>query len=353
MSLTVLSVSYPLAQVSTHTAGGAEQVLAMIDSGLVRAGHRSIVLAPAGSRCRGLLIPAQVPTGILDEQAKREARREFKKRLDQVLQSYSVDVVHMHGLDFHEYLPDCDVRVIVNLHLPLGWYARDVLRFVGPNLTLVCVSKSQADTAPTGAKIDNIIPNGVDLSRFHPANRRSDYAVVMGRMCPEKGIHLAIDAAERAGIDLIIAGAVFDYPEHRDYFKTMIQPRLSSSIRFIGPVGGARKAALLAGARCLLIPSLAPETSSLVAIETMASGTPVIAFPNGALAEIVTHGSTGFLVHNAEEMSDAIASVDSISSCACRRQAERRFSSEKMLTRYFELYQSVVAAQGARELQAA
>lgn len=353
MPLTVLSVSYPLAQVSARTAGGAEQVLAMIDAALVRAGHRSMVLAPSGSRCSGLLVPAHLPTGILDDNAKRVARREFKKMLDRTLQTYPIDVVHMHGLDFHEYLPDAEVPVVVTLHLPLRWYAPDALRFAGPDLTLVCVSKSQAGTASKGVVIGAVIPNGVELARFHSARRKADYAVVVSRICSEKGIHLAIDASERAGIDLIIAGAVFDYPEHRDYFESMIRPRLNSRVRFIGPVGGARKADLLAGARCLLIPSLAPETSSLVAMEAMASGTPVIAFPNGALTEIVTPGRTGFLVRNTEEMAEAISTVHSIDSKECRREAERRFSSERMCREYLELYRSVATDIPVTELQAA
>lgn len=355
MPLTVLSVSYPLAHVSPKTAGGAEQVLSILDKALVRAGRRSLVLAPAGSRCDGLLIPAPVPSGILDESAKSQARRTFKQLLCRALDHYSVDVdmVHMHGLDFHEYLPDREIPVVVSLHLPLTWYTPDALRFLPPNISLVCVSKSQARSAPPEVQIDRVIPNGVDLSHFHPGKRKSNYAVVIGRICPEKGLHLAIEAAERARVPLIIAGSVFEYPEHRAYFDSMIQPRLSSSIRFIGPIGGARKASLLSGARCLLVPSLAPETSSLVAMEAIASGTPVIAFPNGALPEIVTHGRTGFLVNSAEQMAEAISEVDLISPGECRREAERRFSSGRMIAEYLELYYSASHHPAIPELRAA
>ena len=150
MPLTVLSVSYPLAPVSPNTAGGAEQILAVLDKALVRTGHRSLVLASAGSRCHGVLIPAQVPNGTLDETAKREARRIFKRLLDRALDAHAVDVVHMHGLDFHEYLPDREVPVVVSLHLPLSWYSNDALRFSSSSVLLVCVSKSQAE-APEDA----------------------------------------------------------------------------------------------------------------------------------------------------------------------------------------------------------
>lgn len=353
MPLTVLSVSYPLAQVSSRTAGGAEQVLAQLDKGLVEAGHRSLVLAPAGSRCSGLLISAQVPAGVLSDDARFIARRNFKKLLDRTLDEYPVDVVHMHGLDFHEYMPGRDIPSVVTLHLPLNWYAPEGLRFLRSDASLICVSNSQARTASAGIRIDRVIPNGIDLRMFAPSRRKSNYAVVMSRICPEKGSHLAIEAAELAGIDLIIAGSIFEYPEHRQYFDSMVRPRLNKSIRFVGPVGGRHKAALLGAARCVLIPSLAPETSSLVAMEAMAAGTPIIAFPAGAIPEIVSHGRTGLLVSNVEEMARAIALVESIPPAQCRKEAERRFSSRRMVREYVDLYESILKGANALDLQAA
>jgi glycosyltransferase involved in cell wall biosynthesis len=352
MSLTVLSVSYTLAQVAAGTAGGAEQVLATLDAALVRAGHKSLVLAPAGSRTLGLLIPVAVPGNILNDAAKQEARRTFKASLSHTLDTYPVDLVHMHGLDFNEYLPDRDIPIIITLHLPLSWYAQDALRF-NCSIGLVCVSNSQAATAPRDVEIAKVISNGIDLEQFRSARKKSDYALVISRICPEKGIHLAIDAAEQAGIELIIAGSVFEYPEHRNYFESTVRPRLNTRVRFIGPVGGDRKADLLAGAHCLLIPSLAPETSSLVAMEAMASGTPVIAFRNGALPEIVSERHTGFLVGNAEEMACMISRAASISPRDCRDEAAKRFSASRMFDQYLELYQSVLNRNRTHELVAA
>jgi glycosyltransferase involved in cell wall biosynthesis len=353
MRLTVLSVSYPLAKVSRGTAGGAEQVLSTIDRALVRDGHRSLVLAPEGSRCRGLLIPAQIPSGVLDDGAKREARKVFRLSLDRTLARSSVDVVHMHGLDFSEYLPDGDVPVVVSLHLPLEWYAPHALQPGRENTTLVCVSNFQACTAPAHAQIDCVISNGVDLDEFRPARRAGNYAVAMGRICSEKGFHLSMDAAERAGAKLILAGTVFEYAEHREYFDSMIAPRLNDRVQFIGPVGGERKRDLLAGAKCLLIPSQVNETSSLAAMEAMAAGTPVIAWRTGALPEIVEDGRTGFLVSSVEEMSDAIDRVESIDRQECRREAEERFDSSKMTSEYLALYQRFACGSLTPELQAA
>lgn len=353
MRLTVLSVSYPLAKVSPGTAGGAEQVLLTIDRALVQEGHRSLVLAPEGSRCSGLLIPARIPSGVLDENSKREARNTFKHLLDRTLARYSVDVIHMHGIDFAEYLPDSDIPILVSLHLPLSWYSPHALRGSGRNISFVCVSNHQARTASAGFQCDCVISNGVDLDHFQPAQNTGNYLLAMGRICPEKAFHLAIEAAQHAGEDVILAGTLFEYPEHRAYFETQIAPRLGRGVRAIGSVGGQRKAQLLAGAKCLLIPSQVAETSSLLAMEAMACGTPVIAWRSGALPEVAADGRTGFLVSSVEEMADAIKGIEQIQRGECRREAERRFDSRKMVSKYLSLYESVASGLLEPELQAA
>jgi len=351
--LTILNVAYPLARVSEATAGGAEQVLLTLDKALVQRGHRSLVLAAAGSSCKGLLVPVQTPSGSLNQTAKEESRRSFRTELDRVLDRYSVDVIHMHGIDFNEYLPETEVPIVVSLHLPLDWYSREALCSHRLNVQLVCVSRAQARTAPPGMQIAHTIPNGVDLDGFHLTRRKGDYVLFMGRICPEKGLHLALEAAERAHVRLLIAGTVFDYPEHRYYFDTKIRPRLGPNAVLLGAVGGRRKAELLAGARCLLIPSLARETSSLIAMEAMASGTPVVAWRSGALPEIVLEDCTGFVVSSTEEMAVAIARTASQSKRECRRQAERKFSSEQMVSAYLHLYTELAHGVPTTELLAA
>jgi glycosyltransferase involved in cell wall biosynthesis len=126
-----------------------------------------------------------------------------------------------------------------------------------------------------------------------------------------------------------------------------VQPRLDRQCRHLGPVGFARKRRLLTAARCLLVPSLAPETSSLVAREALACGTPVVAFPNGALPETVEDGETGFLVRTVEEMAEAIERAQSLSPDRCREVAAERFSLEAMTTRYIDLYRRLVRESAA------
>lgn len=342
MRLTVLNVGYPLATVRDDTAGGAEQVLAMLDEALVRAGHRSIVLAPEGSRCHGLLVPTPLPDQTLDGSAREMVRREYREALHRTLERFSIDVVHMHGVDFLDYLPAPGIPVVVTLHLPPAWYPAEVFALSRANTFLVCVSQSQRASCPDGARVDAVIENGVPIDHLDLKAKKESYVLGLGRICPEKGFHLAMDAAAQCGMPFLLGGKVFEYPAHRAYFEECIRPRLGNGHRFLGSVGMARKRDLLAGAQCLLVPSLAPETSSLVAMEAMACGTPLVAFPSGALRDIVDHGRTGFLVNGVDEMRAAIAKAKAINPLVCRREAETRFCAERMTAAYMRMYEGIV-----------
>jgi glycosyltransferase involved in cell wall biosynthesis len=181
------------------------------------------------------------------------------------------------------------------------------------------------------------IENGVAPQLFARHAKRG-FALMLGRICSEKGVHIAIDAAKRADVTLLIGGEVFAYEDHRRYFEEEVRPRLDGRRRFLGPVGLNRKRRLLAAARCLLIPSLAEETSSLVAREALAAGTPVVAFDRGALRETVEHGRTGYLVRDVAEMAEAIARVECLDPDTCRLIARQRFSSQRMIEQYLAVY---------------
>jgi glycosyltransferase involved in cell wall biosynthesis len=343
VKLSVLSVAYPLAPVSPDAAGGSEQILSLLDAELVRRGHRSVVVACDGSRAAGQLVRIPWSCGPLDDGVRQLAQEYHRRAILQAIRRYDFDLIHMHSLDFHAYLPPPGPPVLVTLHLPPSWYPEDVFRIERPNTRLVCVSASQESACPTSPILIPHVPNGVDVDRLATPVRKRCYALALGRICPEKGYHLALDAAARARIPLVLAGEVFRYSAHEAYFRDELQPRLDGrKRRFIGPVALDRKRRLLAGARCLLVPSLVNETSSLVSMEAMACGTPVIAFPSGALAEIVEQGRTGFLVNDVEEMADAIRRVGEIDPAECRRAARERFSANAMLERYFAVYESLV-----------
>lgn len=340
MSLTVLSVAYPLARVGPDGVGGAEQVLSHLDRALVEAGHRSIVVAQEGSEVAGTLVPVAAETGVLDDAARERAWARHRAAIAQTLATSPVDLVHLHGIDFPAYAPS-GVPVLATLHLPPFWYPPEALQPARPGFWLNCVSRAQHDTCPPSERLLPPIENGVPVGALQAPHAKRGFAMVLGRICPEKGVHLAIEAAQKAGIALLIAGEVFSYEAHQRYFREEVVPRLDTRRRFIGPIGFGRKRRLLTAAQCLLVPSLAPETSSLVAREAMACGTPVVAFPHGALPDTVEHGRTGFLVSDVAAMADAIGASRDLSPEVCRRVAQERFSVERMTAAYLARYRTL------------
>jgi glycosyltransferase involved in cell wall biosynthesis len=340
--LTLLSVAYPFAPVGPDAIGGAEQILAALDRSLTRSGHRSIVIAQEGSRCQGTLLPIPKPPDLSrDSQATGHVH--VRRAIAQALERYPVDLIHFHGVDFASYLPPEGPPALATLHLPPHLYPREALSPRRPQTFLHCVSESQSRACPAGAPLMPTVPNGVDLELLRPEGRKRSYALSMGRICPEKGYHDGIAAAREAGVRLVLAGDVFPYENHQRYFQEKIRPRLGRGVRFLGPQKLRSKRRLLASARCLIVPSHIAETSSLVSMEALACGTPVVAFRRGALPEVIEHGRTGFLVSDVHEMAEALRQAGSLDPAECRREAERRFSSDLMVSRYLDLYRRLAA----------
>ena len=350
MKLCVLSVAYPLAPAGPDAVGGAEQILAALDAALTKAGHHSIVVASEGSTVQGTHVATPQWRGPYTDELRACARQEHRRAIERALNRWPVDIIHMHACDFCEYLPSGAVPMLATLHLPPDWYAREAFALSRPNSWLNCVSETQARSCPSNSRLVPHIGNGVDVERLSIRLKKCDYALALGRICPEKAQHLALDAAFAAGIPLFLAGEVFPYEEHDRYFRTEIAPKLDVRRRFLGPAGFRKKRRLLASARCLLIPSLVAETSSLVAMEAMACGTPVISFRSGALPELIDDGRTGFLVDDVRQMSEALKAAAFLDPDLCRQVARERFSIHLMTRRYLDCYRRLTCADDQHRL---
>ena len=347
MKMRVLSVAFPFAPVSADPVGGAEQVLAQLDRHLVEQGHESVVVAPAGSSVRGRLVPLPAPAREWNEASCARQRAHARNAIAQTLAQARFDLVHCHGLDFATYLPPPGVPLLVTLHLPLDWYADDALRTVRPRTYLLPVSHAQCRDAPSDLGLLPPLGNGVRDNPFAGRARKHDVALALGRICPEKGFEDAVRAAQRAGVGLHIAGELFPWPAHVRYFNETLAPLLDDRRRLIGAIRGIRKQWWLAHARCVLITSRARETSSLVAMEALAAGTPVIAYRSGAIPDLIEHGVTGFLVDDVDSMAEAIGRIDAIDPAVCLGTARERFQLAGMLGAYLALYAKLIAESRA------
>ena len=347
MSLTVLTVAYPFVPIGPDAVGGTEQVASAMDRAVVAAGHRSLVVACEGSQVAGRLFPVPPCPPSLTRKLMRQQHGRMRKAIAAAQAAEPVDVIHMHGIDFAEYLPPPGPPLLATFHLPSYWYPEHAVRLDRCRSWLQCVSARQQRemTQRSAWPHEQLLPfiaNGVPLDGFARPRQPGDYALMLTRICVEKGVHDALDAAAAAGVPLLLAGEVSAHKIHKDYFTQEVEPRLGPHACFLGPVGLRRKAELLAGARCLLVPSTAEETSSLVCMEAAAAGTPVVAYGCGALPETVEHGRTGLLVDNCDEMAAAIARVGEIDPETCRATARARFDVRRMTTLTLDRYRALV-----------
>ncbi len=333
--MTILSVAYPLFAVGPDSGGGAEQILFLVERELARRGHHSIVVAAQGSRVSGELIETPAFDGQITDAVRASAQRVHFGCIQEALRGRSIDLIHFHGMDFYAYLPEARVQKLATLHLPLEWYPKSIFNL--PDVELNCVSQAQADSAPDGRKLP-VVRNGIDVERYSAATGTRTFLLWIGRICPEKGVHIALRIAHRLDIPMVVAGPVHPFYDHQKYFSEQVEPLLDEQRRYAGPVGVEQKIDLFANAKCLLLPNLVAETSSLVAMEAIGSGTPVVAYRAGALPEVIEDRRTGFIVDSEEEMLKAVARVDEISAETCRSSARTRFDACRMAKEYLDLY---------------
>lgn len=353
-SLRILYVAYPLLPVTEASAGGAEQMLRVTERQMADRGHWTVVAACDGSKAAGRLLSTGAPPEQPDYLAQRDS--EHNARILQFLARHQrtrryFHLIHDMSGTFWPHAAVLSLPVLATLHLPRPFYPQHMFENIPPNVCFSCVSESQMRSFAGLPRLLGVVRNGIELERFPLLTGERKHLLWLGRFCHEKGAHLAIQAARRAGLPLVLAGKVYPFSYHQQYFRREIAPHLENgqSVRLVEAPTPAQKIHLLSHARALLAPSLADETSSLVAMEAAACGTPVIAFRRGALPEVVRHGVTGFLVDSVEEMAKAVARAGEIKPLECHRHAEQNFSAARMADDYEQLYSGVFAMSGAQK----
>jgi glycosyltransferase involved in cell wall biosynthesis len=351
--LRVLYVSYPLLTVSEDSAGGAEQMLWVLEREMSRRGLATTVAASAGSQISGELFITGEPCSQPDDFERRN--QEHRDRVvalvhQRSLEGRAFDLIHDKSGSFWTRARELDVPVLATLHLPRHFYSDCLFEDLLENVSFNCVSRSQANGFGDIPSVLGVVPNGIALDRFTGDEEESAVPrsglLWLGRICEEKAPHLALDIANRAGLAITLAGQVYPFSYHQQYFEREISPRLQrmANAHWVESPSFTEKVRLLKTAEALLVTSQVDETSSLVAMEAAACGTPVIALDRGALPELVQNGVTGFVVNNVSEAAEAIGAIGRISRETCWKHAQQNFSSRHMADRYAEMYEALLCS---------
>ena len=346
--LRVLYIAYPLLPVTEHSAGGAEQVLWALERDMHARGHRTTVAACSGSRVAGKLFATGDPAEAVDQFEMRS--RQQSRLVLHLLNSGTADfdIVHDMSGSFWQSADSVPVPVLATLHLARSLYKSVDFASVPECVSFNCVSHTQTQEFQDLPRVIGVVLNGIALDRFAaeplPISKR-EYLLWLGRICEEKGTHTALDVSHAAAAKLIIAGTVYPFLYHQKYFAREVIPRLKragSRAKYIERPTFSEKIDLIRNARALLITSEVNETSSIVAMEAAACGTPVIALQRGALSQVIAEGTTGFLVNDAQEMISTLTRIPELDPQTCRKHAEQNYSAHTMAEEYLRLYRAIL-----------
>jgi glycosyltransferase involved in cell wall biosynthesis len=327
--------------------GGTESVVDRECRGFQELGHEVMLFTTGDSTC-------PVRKEWIYDSARGFGPNGALTELRHVFRGYELardyDIVHDHTVMGPVYAAGRFERPIVTTnHGPFNAELTDLYRATEGHVALVAISHHQASTA-NGVTVTRVIHHGVDPEAYPIGDGSGGYLMFLGRMTPEKGAREAAQIARRAGVRLLL-GAKMQEAHEREYFEQQVRPLLDEQVRYVGELGPERKIALLRGARALLNPICWPEPFGLVMIESLACGTPVLAFPNGAAPEILEDGVTGYLCGTDDEMVDRIGEIEKLDRAACRAVVEGYFSTTRMAAEHLDLFDSILA--GARVTAAA
>ena len=320
-----------------RTYGPWEQIASTLAEGFVARGHDVTLFATADSATAGRL-HGTVPVGY-EEAAGVDAKvAEALHNPAAFERAGEFDVLANH-FDFMPLTYSRLIRtpMVTTIH---GFSAPDIVAVYRAYDDIAhYVAISDSDRHPD-LTYDATIHHGIDVMQFTFTPTAQDYLLFLGRIHPDKGAHLAIEVAARAGRPLIMAGIVQD----EEYFRSAVRPHVDgAAVTYVGPVAPPERDRLLGGAAALLHLISFDEPFGLSVIEALATGTPVIATPRGSMPEILRDGVTGFLVPDVDGAVSAVRRLGGIDRRDCRQAARRGFGADRMVEDYLSLFQAVVA----------
>jgi glycosyltransferase involved in cell wall biosynthesis len=320
--------------------GAWETVAGNVAEGLVARGWDVTLFASGDSVTRARL-HAVVDRGYEEDRSIDPKVAEYLHIPEVFEHAAEFDLIHSH-YDFMAlaYSRLVKTPMVTTIH---GFSSPQILPVYRKYRDGYFVSISDSDRLPELNYVATVY-NGIDLALYPFQPRAGEDLIFLGRIHPDKGVHLAIEVAQRSRRRLTIAGIVQD----RAYFDEQVQPHLNERVRFIGPVDVAGKNELFASAYALLHLNTIPERFGLVLAEANAAGVPVIAMDLGSCREVIGDGVTGFLAGGVEDAVMRLDRVPEIERAACRQRVVERFSVETMVRAYEHVYAAVLETEAGR-----
>jgi glycosyltransferase involved in cell wall biosynthesis len=322
--------------------GGTERVVSYLTEALVDLGH-DVTLFASGDSVTSANLEAAWPRSLRLDPSIRDPLAPHMLLLEKVRRvAHEFDVLHFH-LD---YLPfplfsGLDTPFVTTLHGRLDLPELQPMFDTFTDAPVVSISDSQRLPLQQANWLNTIYHGLPDGLLTPQSQKKPEYLAFLGRICPEKRVDTAIKIAALSGLPLKIAAKVDKVDQ--DYFKAEIEPLLSQAhVEFIGEINEAQKPEFLSGAKALLFPIDWSEPFGLVMIESMACGTPVIAFNRGSVPEVIDHGVTGYIVEDVQGAVAALQRLDELSRSEIRTQFEKRFSAKTMAQNYVDGYTELV-----------
>ena len=330
--------------------GGIEAVVSVLTEELVRRGHDVTLCASGDSRTDAQLLSVCHRSLRTASDVHDPGPHIWLHAALSLKHAREFDIIHNHAgelvMAMSHLVPD--VPMLTTVHNGITLDAGVVWqRYQGFYNT---ISHAQRHSIPVGVggTYVGVVHNAIEVASFPYDEHKGEFLLFLSRLTPEKGAHLAVEVARRAGWPLVIAGKV-DH-EHKEYFHSVVEPRIDGrQVKYVGEADHRLKRQLYAQARCLLLPLQWEEPFGLVTVEAMASGTPVVAFGRGAIPELVIDGETGYVVSDVDQMVDAVRRIGQIRARRCRQHVEDNFDAPFLANGYLELYQRILAIHSPSE----
>ncbi|MDQ6661602.1 MAG: glycosyltransferase family 4 protein [Chloroflexota bacterium] len=355
----IAHIAPPWIRIPPKNYGGTELVIYDLIEEQVAQGHDVTLFAPGDAKTSAKLI-SFFPQSLSEIGVPWTAHlRPYYHLLKSLKYASEFDIVHTHlssSSDMYIFPLTAHLTTphVTTLHsrFPfertgewIGGEADTYFMEWAPYVPIVAISETAKAEVRHPLHFVGIVHHGLPMKDFRPTEeKRGDFFAWLGRIIPDKGTHLAVEAAKRAGVPIVLYGTVDSHQlDSIRYFEELVKPLIDNEqVKYEGPANMEQKIKLFSQARGFLNPLQWEEPFGMVMIEAMALGCPVISFKRGAAPEIVENGKTGFLVDNLQEMVQRISHIDDIDRNYTRRYVERNFSAKAMVEKYVDIYKKVI-----------